>query len=53
MSKSKKFSVRERLRLLKFWKHMSFEQMTYGLKYGHLDSGKLREVLRKLEKEKK
>ena len=50
MNKSKKLSVRERLRLLKFWKHMSFAQMTYGLKHGHLDNGKLREILRKLEK---
>ena len=50
MSKSKKFSIKERFRLLKFWKHMTFERITYGLKYGYLNSEELREILRKLEK---
>jgi hypothetical protein len=50
LSTNKKFSVRERKRLLKHWTWESFKRMTYGLKTGYYLPSMLREELRKCEK---
>jgi hypothetical protein len=50
LSTNKKFSVRERKRLLKYWKWESLKRMTYGLKTGYYLPDMLREELRKLER---
>jgi len=50
LSTNKKFSVRERKRLLEHWKWESLKRMTYGLKTGYYVPDVLRYELRKCER---